>query len=183
LKDIPNHKNRTFKVVANSIDVRGYQFRISISWLSPMAELQVSLIGAATGFAIIGATPTGKDGGEGVQEPVGERGIAGEVSVPCYLAHDMGIVDDHPIEVRRDVGQGVDYNLSIIPPGEIRDLRKVSPTPNDLHELEEGFLCRISPNHIIHVGISLDDLFVKVGSGETPKDDGGVGVIFFDDCG
>jgi len=79
LKDIPNHKNRTFEIIANPIDVRGYQFRITVGWLSPMAGLQVSLLGAAAGSAIIGATPTGKDCGDRVVLPIRKRKIAGKI--------------------------------------------------------------------------------------------------------
>jgi len=129
----------------------------------------------------MGTAAAGKDGREGVGEPIGEGDVADEVAIAGHLAHDVAVIDDHRIEVRRQMGEGIDPDLSAMPPRKVGDLSGVASVPDDPHESAQGLLRRIPPDHIVHLRVFLDDLLMEVRGGESAEDDGDIGMVLFDD--
>ena len=76
------------------------------------------------------------------------------------------------------MGEGVDLNISTIPPREVGDLSGISPILDDFYKLVEGPLRRVTPDHIVHLRVFSDDLLMEVGGGESAEDDGDIGVVF-----
>jgi len=172
LKDITDDHHGGVQVIRNIEDILGQKFGIPISWSLPVCHEAKGLGGTSAGFAVVVATPAGKDRGHRISIPVDKGLVAHRIDIPHHLLHDVTVINRNIIEVLWDVGKGIDPNsVSSVSVGEVRNILKICLAFDCLKKLEQGLLCGISPHDKIDKGILMEDLLVIIGGREATQND------------